>query len=72
MKKVNLLSKAEMRKVMGGNPPVGGENGPGDPDGGDGNGNYMCCWAGTTNCSRCVLSYAGAKCPDAGAVLTAC
>jgi len=24
MKKVNLLSKAEMKKVMGGNPPIGG------------------------------------------------
>ncbi|MES2650771.1 MAG: hypothetical protein V4663_03480 [Bacteroidota bacterium] len=27
MKKVNLLSRAEMRKVMGGNPPIGGGEG---------------------------------------------
>jgi hypothetical protein len=27
MKKLNLLSKAEMKTVMGGNPPIGGEEG---------------------------------------------
>ena len=65
MKKVNLLSRAEMRKVLGGNDPVigeiGGEGTPGDPtgggdDGGGGSGGgYRCCRNDNHNiCSRCV------------------
>lgn len=61
MKKVNLLSRAEMRKVIGGSELPGGNDGtPDDPtgggeDGGEGGGGYRCCRNDEpSKCSRCV------------------
>ncbi len=63
MKKLNLsniegkLSRTEMKNIKGGS--------------GGGNGYYRCCWNGSSNCSACVYSYAGAPCVS-GAFLQAC
>ena len=50
------MSRNEMRNIMAGS---------------GGNGMYMCCWSGTSNCSACVYSYAGAPCVS-GATLVGC
>jgi hypothetical protein len=71
MKKVNLLSRAEMRKVMGGMESV-------EPiDGGGGKG-YKCCYTNPDGCSVCDTNATptNATCPKNSAgsqgVLTAC
>lgn len=49
------LSRTEMKNIMAGSGP----------------GYYKCCWTGTSDCSSCVYSYAGAPCTG-GATLTSC
>ncbi len=60
MKKVNLLTRAEMRKVMGGTQPVGGSDCKKTCDCGDG----KTMEAEVTNCDKdtCNTSGTGATC----------
>ncbi len=67
-----VLTKAQMRNVVGGT-----DDAPAEPTGQtgeiDGGGaGYKCCWAGSTTCSNCIPSATITWFCVYGAVLTAC
>ena len=79
MKTVNLLGRAEMKKIVGGNElPGGGSGQPLDPTSNNKDDEsppeqfYKCCWPPSfDNCSYCVLANVDWKCQP-GAVFYAC